>query len=161
MPGVVVHAFNPSTQEAEAGGFLSLRPVWSTEWVPGQPRLHRETLSQKKKKKKKQRVMYYFWEILWCGFLRQVRCTQSWLFSNSLCSWGCPWTHRLSPASYMLGVKVYPTMLNSIWVCSTWTLDPWQRADSLSKVFAVSIVWWLIVVVNLAIPGTNENPSIR
>jgi H+/gluconate symporter-like permease len=28
---VVVHAFNPSTQEAEAGGFLSLRPTWSTE----------------------------------------------------------------------------------------------------------------------------------
>jgi hypothetical protein len=30
-PGVVVHAFNPSTQEAEAGGFLSLRPAWSTK----------------------------------------------------------------------------------------------------------------------------------
>jgi hypothetical protein len=28
-PGVVVHAFNPSTQEAEAGGFLSSRPAWS------------------------------------------------------------------------------------------------------------------------------------
>jgi hypothetical protein len=30
-PGVVVHAFNPSTREAEAGRFLSSRPVWSTE----------------------------------------------------------------------------------------------------------------------------------
>ena len=39
----VVHAFNPSTLEAEASG--SLRPAWSTEWVPGQSRLHRETLS--------------------------------------------------------------------------------------------------------------------
>ena len=29
--GVVAHSFNPSTQEAEAGGFLSLRPAWSTE----------------------------------------------------------------------------------------------------------------------------------
>jgi hypothetical protein len=29
----VVHAFNPSTQEAEAGGSLSLKPVWSTEEV--------------------------------------------------------------------------------------------------------------------------------
>jgi hypothetical protein len=30
-PGMVVHAFNPSTWEAEAGGFLSSRPAWSTE----------------------------------------------------------------------------------------------------------------------------------
>jgi hypothetical protein len=29
--GVVVHVFNPSTREAEAGGFLSLRPAWSTK----------------------------------------------------------------------------------------------------------------------------------
>jgi hypothetical protein len=28
------------------GEFLSPRPAWSTELVPGQPRLHRETLSQ-------------------------------------------------------------------------------------------------------------------
>jgi hypothetical protein len=28
---VVAHAFNPSTWEAEAGGFLSSRPAWSTE----------------------------------------------------------------------------------------------------------------------------------
>jgi hypothetical protein len=46
---VVVHAFNPSTWEAEAGEFLSSRPAWSTEWVPGQPGLHRETLSRKTK----------------------------------------------------------------------------------------------------------------
>jgi hypothetical protein len=44
---VVAHAFDPSTREAEAGGFLSSRPAWSTKWVPGQPGLHRETLSQK------------------------------------------------------------------------------------------------------------------
>jgi hypothetical protein len=30
-PSVVAHAFNPITQEAEAGGFLSSRPAWSTE----------------------------------------------------------------------------------------------------------------------------------
>jgi hypothetical protein len=28
---VVEHAFNPSTWEAEAGGFLSSRPAWSTK----------------------------------------------------------------------------------------------------------------------------------
>jgi major histocompatibility complex class I len=32
---VVAHAFNPSTWEAEAGAFLSSRPVWSTERIPG------------------------------------------------------------------------------------------------------------------------------
>jgi hypothetical protein len=49
---VVGHAFNPSTWEAEAGGFLSSSPAWSTEWIPGQPGLHRETLSRKTKNKK-------------------------------------------------------------------------------------------------------------
>jgi hypothetical protein len=29
--GVVAYAFNPSTQEPEAGGFLSSRPAWSTK----------------------------------------------------------------------------------------------------------------------------------
>jgi hypothetical protein len=52
-PDMVVHAFNPSTREAEAGGFLSLRPTWSTKGVPGQPGLYRKTLSQKTKGKKK------------------------------------------------------------------------------------------------------------
>jgi hypothetical protein len=46
---VVAHAFNPSTQEAEAGGSLSLRPAWFTEQVPGQPWLPRETLIPKTK----------------------------------------------------------------------------------------------------------------
>ena len=48
---VVVHGFDPSTQEAEAGKSLW---VWghsglassSLELVQGQPRLHRETLFQ-------------------------------------------------------------------------------------------------------------------
>jgi hypothetical protein len=40
---MVAHAFNPSFQEAEAGG--------SPE-VPGQPELHSETLSQETKQNK-------------------------------------------------------------------------------------------------------------
>jgi hypothetical protein len=35
-PVVVGHAFNPSTQEAEAGGSLSSKPAHSIEQVPGQ-----------------------------------------------------------------------------------------------------------------------------
>jgi len=46
----VLHAFSPSTQEAEAGGSLSLRPAWPTERVSGQPRfLDRETLFHRNK----------------------------------------------------------------------------------------------------------------
>jgi hypothetical protein len=31
QPGIVAHAFNPSTPEAETGGSLSSRPAWSTK----------------------------------------------------------------------------------------------------------------------------------
>jgi hypothetical protein len=31
QPGMVAHAFNPNTWEAEAGELLSSRPDWSTE----------------------------------------------------------------------------------------------------------------------------------
>jgi hypothetical protein len=41
-----------STSEAEAGRSLSLRPAWSTELAPGQPELHRKTMSRKKNKTK-------------------------------------------------------------------------------------------------------------
>jgi hypothetical protein len=52
---VVVHAFNPSTLEAEAGGFLSSGPAWSTERVPGQGYTEKPCLEKPKKKKKRER----------------------------------------------------------------------------------------------------------
>jgi hypothetical protein len=42
---VVAYAFNPSTQEAEAGRSLSSRLAWSTKEVKGNPGLYRETQS--------------------------------------------------------------------------------------------------------------------
>jgi hypothetical protein len=70
---VVAHAFNPSTREAEAeaGWFLSSRPAWSTEWGPGQPGLHRETLSRKNKNKTKQKLVPIYNLRIWV--------TEAWL----------------------------------------------------------------------------------
>ena len=45
---MVANAFDPRTWEAEAREFLSSRPAWSTEWVPGQPGLYRDTLLRKR-----------------------------------------------------------------------------------------------------------------
>jgi hypothetical protein len=67
----MVHAFNSSTCEAEAGRFLSSRPAWSTKWVPGQPGLHRETLSRKKKNPKLKMFLYGddidLWSLVFSG----------------------------------------------------------------------------------------------
>ena len=54
---VVEHSFNASRGGGGGGGggrwiSLSLRPAWSTEQVPEQPGLLRETLSQNKIKNK-------------------------------------------------------------------------------------------------------------
>jgi hypothetical protein len=51
----VAQVFNPSTQESEAGGFLSSRPVWSTERIPGQPGLHKEPCLEKPKRREERR----------------------------------------------------------------------------------------------------------
>ena len=80
---MVAHAFNPSTWEAEAGVFQSLRPAWSTEWVPGQPGLHRETLSRKtkqnktknknkQKKKKMKKTPHMKWVYLFIYFTQRI-----------------------------------------------------------------------------------------
>ena len=46
---MVMHAFNSSTQKAEADRSQSSRPAWSAKQVLRQPGLHKETSSQKKK----------------------------------------------------------------------------------------------------------------
>jgi hypothetical protein len=53
VTGRVAHTFNHTTQEAEAGGSLSSRPAWYTNQAPGQPGLHRKTLSSKTKQTNK------------------------------------------------------------------------------------------------------------
>ena len=42
----VVHTFNPSTRETEAGRYLWIWGLPGLHKVPGQPAQHRETLSQ-------------------------------------------------------------------------------------------------------------------
>ena len=48
-PGVVAHAFNPNTWEAEAGGFQSLRPAWVQD---SQGYTEKPCLKQNKKQNK-------------------------------------------------------------------------------------------------------------
>jgi hypothetical protein len=80
---VVAHAFNPSTWEAEAGGFLSSRAAWSTKWVPGQPGLHRETLSRKNKKQTNKKESIPGWGRVklrqWAAWLA---CTEAYVLSQ-------------------------------------------------------------------------------
>jgi hypothetical protein len=51
--GMVTHAFNPSTWEAEAGGFLSSRTAWSKD---SQGYTEKPSLEKTKKKKKKKKA---------------------------------------------------------------------------------------------------------
>jgi hypothetical protein len=41
----------PALGRQEQADFLSLQPAWSPELFPGQPRLHKETMSQTKQNK--------------------------------------------------------------------------------------------------------------
>jgi hypothetical protein len=52
---VVAHTFNPSTWEAEAGGFLSSRPAWSTSEFQDSQGYSEKSCLEKTKKKKKQK----------------------------------------------------------------------------------------------------------
>jgi hypothetical protein len=58
-PGMVAHPFNPSTREAEAeaGGFLSSRPAWSTsEFQDSQGYSEKPCFGKNKKQKTKKKT---------------------------------------------------------------------------------------------------------
>jgi hypothetical protein len=53
---MVAHTFNPSTREAEADGFLSSRPAWSTEFQDSQGYTEKPCLEKQKPKNKQTKV---------------------------------------------------------------------------------------------------------
>ena len=110
----VVHAFNPSTWDAEANRFLSSRPAWSTKWIPRQPDYTEKPClkkpkpkpkkrKQKEQKQKQQNQNKPFWftpfppysHILsfahFCWFCG-TKYNQGCLFLSSLGSWTYLWT---------------------------------------------------------------------
>ena len=50
---MVAHDFNANTWETEAGGFLSSRPAWATEFQDSQGYTEKPCLEKPNKKKKK------------------------------------------------------------------------------------------------------------
>ena len=54
----VVHIFNPSTREAEAGSSMNRRPAWTIELVPGQSRLSKIKTKQNTPPPKKTDLKY-------------------------------------------------------------------------------------------------------
>jgi hypothetical protein len=137
----VAHAFNPSTREAEAGGSLSSRPAWSTKWVPGQPRLYRETLSQKKKK-----ILYViptsFFVLLFSQILK-MRIFWSTSPPWSVCS------YNLIPRAILC------------WGHHTYILPPgWPQMIKLSLP-APHLVLWMIRQTDKAVTVTSENLKKR
>jgi hypothetical protein len=56
-PGLVAHIFNPSTREAEAGGFLSSRPAWlQSEFQDSQGYTEKPCLKKTKNKNKNTKI---------------------------------------------------------------------------------------------------------
>jgi hypothetical protein len=55
VPGVVAHAFNPSTRKAEADGFLSSRTARAIQKNPVSKKKQKQKQKQKKKKRKEKK----------------------------------------------------------------------------------------------------------
>jgi hypothetical protein len=56
---VVAHDFNPSTWEAETGGFLSSRPAWSTEFQDSQGYTEKPCLKKTKQNRTNNKSKLY------------------------------------------------------------------------------------------------------
>lgn len=103
----------PSTWEAETGGFLSSMPAWYTGWVPGQPRLHRETLSRKTHSHSKQ--------IKTIPFLRNS--VMRYVASQMAFDWQ-PTNLQCAPHLRKLGTLLQPLLLHqSLSSCNRWLPD--------------------------------------
>jgi hypothetical protein len=59
--GMLAHTFNPSTWEAEAGEFLSLRPAWSTVSSRTARATQRNPVSGGKKRRKEKKIARRWW----------------------------------------------------------------------------------------------------
>jgi hypothetical protein len=75
----MVHAFYPSTQEAEVGE--SVGPA--CEQIPGQPGLHRQTLSWKTKRKKEKKTQKTPHQMLSLEIHMEVHCIISGIYFKS------------------------------------------------------------------------------
>jgi hypothetical protein len=132
---MVAHAFNPSTWEAEAGRFLSSRPAWSTEWVPGQPGLYRETLSQKKTKqtnKQKKSWLSYVYEYTTCVHACIPR--------------ACP-VLVLDPLDWS-----YRHLWAAMWVLG---LEPWSSGEAASANFWANLPALQRILISVSSPAVG------
>jgi hypothetical protein len=78
---VVAHAFNPSTWEAEAGGFLSRgQPGLQSEFQDSQGYTEKPCLEKPKTKTKQKKSSAGFWLVV----------SQ---FPSLVCSWISPWAN--------------------------------------------------------------------
>jgi hypothetical protein len=165
---MVVHALNPSTWEVEAGEFLSSRPAWSTEWVPGQPRLHRETLSWKKKIC----TLFQLGSLVFCvlKLIYQKYTVISLLYTKSLCSLGIfhiVFWRLVMSVCYVWGSYIYIYMewkirlLGNFWSSDPFNIEKLESFKDCLKDNNRSILCFPLVLMFLLPPQPTPHLSHR
>ena len=86
-PGMMVHDFNPSIWEAEAG--KCLRTSWSTWRVPGYLELHSETVSKQRENKESTKFNFLLVEIKAYIFTSKISSLETSI--RQWPAWGCCW----------------------------------------------------------------------